>query len=217
MKGYLGVAAVLLSLLFCRVDAVKAEDLRSQAAQICSVPASGSFEGDLEAVSVWLERTGAINANDGSWHSEMARGSLKFAAALQGRPLPDQAFQRMSDALALRFADFVIEHRSVPTLDVIIALEAEVIASELKLENWNWPYAFTDSLPIRFGGFGRDLVQIPGSGFEYAKNVLVATLQFAAGLNRYLFNSSALDFIPLWKHAQAAHRYVSDQLYLLFR
>lgn len=179
--------------------------------------AHNAYKENIEAVSIWLERASAINLNDGSWHSEMARGSLAFAAATQGKPLSDEAFQKVSDALARNIATLIVQHHSIPTLNELVELEIQSTVSALNLEAWHWPGTLTDSLPRQAGGLGHDFVHIPGSGFVYIKNLLIAVMQYAAGLNRYLWSFTTLDIIPLWKYAKEFQRYAAGHTYKLFR
>lgn len=176
-----------------------------------------AYKENIEAVSIWLERASAINLNDGSWHSEMARGSLAFAAATQGKPLSDEDFQKLSDALAKNIATLIAQYHRIPTLNELVELEIQSTVSALNLETWHWPGTLTDSLPLQAGGLGHDIVHIPGSGVVYIKNLLIAVMQYAAGLNRYLWSFTTLDILPLWKYAKEFQSYAADHTYKLFR
>lgn len=116
----------------------------------------------------------------------MVRGSMKMAAASQGRSLSDPDFQAASDALARTVIDDILQKEGVPPLDNIINSDVQSAVEGLKLNRWNWAGTLGDVLPSPLG-LGGDYVQISGDTYgEYMLNLTVALLQNFAGLAKYL-------------------------------
>lgn len=172
---------------------------------------------DFTIAANWLKTASQINSNDGSMFNEMVRGSMAFAAATNGRPLTDADFQKASDQLAIDVATHIIKKRGFPEVNEIIQADVQSAVHNLKLKDWNWAGTIADLLPIKAFGLGRDFVQIPGDGAEYAKNITIAVMQNAAGLSRYLSSFTELDMLPTWKYARELERYAADNRYKVFQ
>ncbi|ANY85726.1 Microbial serine proteinase precursor [Pseudomonas putida] len=172
---------------------------------------------DFTIAANWLKTASQINSNDGSMLNEMVRGSMAFAAATNGRPLTDADFQKASDQLAIDVAAHIIKERGFPEVNQIIQADVQSAVHSLKLKDWNWAGTIADLLPIKAFGLGRDFVQIPGEGTEYAKNITIAVMQNAAGLSRFLSSFTELDMLPTWKYARELERYAADNRYKVFQ
>ncbi|WP_256572598.1 MULTISPECIES: S8 family serine peptidase [unclassified Pseudomonas] len=172
---------------------------------------------DMKIAENWLSVATSINANDGNFSNEMVRGSMQFAAAAKQRPLTDAQFQKASDDLAEKVGQHIRDSRGVPPIGYIIREDVKSAVEGLNLENWNWAGTVADALPTWTGGLGRDFVQISGDGPEYAKNLIIATMQNAAGLSRYLSSFTEMDIVPAFKYARELERYAADNRHKVFQ
>ncbi|MHC8316157.1 S8 family serine peptidase [Pseudomonas sp. LB3P31] len=183
--------------------------------KIAASPSDPSIS-ELEKTANWLSGAKSINSNDRSFFSDMVRGSIKFAVATTGRPLTDDEFQIVSNKLAESVAQTVIDARAIVPPQEIIQTDVTAAVNGFGLQQWNWPGTIGDQLPSPFG-LGQDFVQVTGSDrVEYGKNLGIAIMQNAAGLNKFLDRDTPLDINKQWKMARDINKWIGDNLYKIF-
>ncbi len=171
---------------------------------------------ELEKTANWLAGAQSINSNNRSFFSDMVRGSIKFAVATTGRPLTDDGFQMVSNKLAESVAQTVLDARAIVPPQEIIQTDVTAAVNGFGLQQWNWPGTIGDQLPSPFG-LGQDFVQVTGSDrVEYGKNLGIAIMQNAAGLNRFLDRDTPLDVNKQWKMARDINKWIGENLYKIF-
>lgn len=142
---------------------------------------------DLEAASTWLKSASAINRNDGSFTSEMVRGSMWAAVALSGGSLTDAQFQKASDNLASSVLSRTLFLGGFPETQNVLDEDVNSAVNEFGLARWQWAGTVGDILPVALGGLGYDYVQIPGeTSTELVSNYGFSLIQNAAGIGRWL-------------------------------
>jgi len=171
---------------------------------------------ELEKTANWLSGAQSINSNDRSFFSDMVRGSIKFAVATTGRPLTDDGFQIVSNKLAESVAQTVIDARAIVPPQEIIQTDVTAAVNGFGLQQWNWPGTIGDQFPSPFG-LGQDFVQVTGSDrVEYGKNLDIAIMQNAAGLNKFLDRDTPFDVNKQWKMARDINKWIGENLYKIF-
>lgn len=172
---------------------------------------------DLQAVATWLTTAKAINSNDRSnFLTDLVRGSIQYSVAKTGRPLSDDAFQVVSDKLAIDTISNVLKGGGVTSANIVTVLETKGMVKELKLEAWQWPGAIADMLPPPFG-MGRDFIEVSGkTKTETALNIMSSMVSNMAGLERVINRDSVLDASPTWKLWRELNSFMADNRYRLF-
>ena len=143
-------------------------------------------KSEYESLQNWLDTAAKINSNDGSFSSEVVRGSTIGFAEGQGVKITDERFQAASDTLARDVIKTVLDGGGIPRSDQIIAKDVAVAVKELGIPAWGWAGTLGDILPTWALGLGKDYQTLPKdtSWREWAKNLGTATKANGSGLWR---------------------------------